>query len=173
MNHPGGGGAGGAGGRDRRWIALAMLAVTQFMVLLDQTVVTIALPSIGQSLSLPESGLSWITNAYVLTFGGFLMLGGRVVDLFGHRRMFVTGVLLFATASLIGGFAPNATVLLTCRAVQGIGAAILSPAALASVAGIFPVGAERNKAMGIWASAAGSGASVGVVLGGLLTSGPG
>src|SRR5918999_654152 len=116
--------------RDRRWLALGLLAVTQFMVVLDQTVVTIALPSIGRSLEIPQSGLSWVINAYVLTFGGFLLLGGRACDLLGRRRMFVAGLLLFAVASLSGGFAVNQAMLTVARAVQGVGAAILAPAAL-------------------------------------------
>lgn len=159
--------------RDRRWLALGLLAVTQFMVILDQTVVTIAMPSIGRGLDIPQGGLSWIINAYVLTFGGFLMLGGRACDLLGRRRMFIAGLLLFAVSSLAGGFAVNEPMLIVSRAIQGVGSAILAPAALASVAGTFTDSAERNRALGIWAGAAGSGGAVGVVLGGLLTSGPG
>jgi EmrB/QacA subfamily drug resistance transporter len=160
-------------GVDRRWLALGLLAVTQFMVILDQTVVTIALPSMGSDLGVPQAGLSWIVNAYVLAFGGLLMLGGRACDLLGRRRILVWGLALFAGASLVGGFAPNLPVLVCARVAQGIGAALLSPAALAALAGIFPAGPDRNRAMGIWAGAAGSGGAVGVLLGGLLTSGAG
>ena len=158
---------------DRRWLALGLLAVTQFMLIADQTVVNIALPSMGADLDLGGVDLSWVVNAYVLTFGGLLLLAGRASDVFGRRRMFVAGMLLFAGASLTGGFAERAGVLIAARALQGAGAAVLASAGLAAMMATFPEGPDRNRALGIWAGAAGSGGAVGVLLGGLLTDGPG
>ncbi len=153
----------------RRWKALAVLAVAQFMVVLDASIVNVALPSIQRSLGFSESGLPWVVNAYTLAFGGFLMLGGRAADLFGRRRMFVVGLGLFSAASLAGGFAQSAGWLIAARGVQGLGAAILSPAALSIVTTTFTEGAERNKALGIWGALAGAGGAVGVLMGGMLT----
>jgi EmrB/QacA subfamily drug resistance transporter len=158
---------------ERRWAALWLLASTQFIVILDMTIIAIALPSIGQALHFSAASLSWVVNAYALTFGGFLLLGGRAADLLGRRRMFTVGLTLFALASLAGGLAANEWQLIAARAVQGLGAAILSPAALSMLATTFSDDAERAKAMGIWAAVAGSGGGVGVLLGGLLTDGPG
>ena len=135
----------------RRWIALALLATAQFVVVLDASIVNVALPTIGEALDFSESSLAWVVNAYVLTFGGFLLLGGRLADLLGRRRIFMFGLVLFALASLAGGLAGNSGQLIAARAVQGLGAAILSPAALSIVATTFKDGAERNKALGIWA----------------------
>jgi EmrB/QacA subfamily drug resistance transporter len=154
---------------DKRWIALALLCVAQFVVVLDASIVNVALPTIGEALDFSESNLPWVVNAYVLTFGGFLLLGGRLADLLGRRRVFMAGLVLFAFASLAGGLASNSGQLIAARAVQGLGAAILSPAALSIVATTFRDGAERNKALGIWGAVAGSGGAAGVLLGGVLT----
>jgi EmrB/QacA subfamily drug resistance transporter len=153
----------------RRWIGLALLCVAQFVVVLDASIVNVALPSIGAALSFSQENLSWVVNAYVLTFGGFLLLGGRLADLLGRRRVFISGLLLFALASLFGGLASSDAQLIAARAVQGLGAAILSPAALSIVTTTFRDGAERNKALGVWGAVAGSGGAAGVLLGGVLT----
>jgi EmrB/QacA subfamily drug resistance transporter len=159
--------------RDKRWIALILLCVAQFVVVLDASIVNVALPTIGDALDFTESNLPWVVNAYVLTFGGFLLLGGRLADLLGRRRVFMAGLILFAIASLAGGLATSSGQLIVARAVQGLGAAILSPAALSIVATTFKDGAERNKALGIWGAVAGSGGAAGVLLGGVLTEGLG
>ncbi len=153
----------------RRWIALALLCVAQFVVVLDASIVNVALPTIGSALHFSQDNLSWVVNAYVLTFGGFLLLGGRMADLLGRRRVFMGGLILFALASLAGGFATNDAQLIAARAVQGLGAAILSPAALSIITTTFRDGAERNKALGAWGAVAGSGGAAGVLLGGVLT----
>jgi len=155
--------------RDKRWIALILLCSAQFVVVLDASIVNVALPTIGEALDFTESSLPWVVNAYVLTFGGFLLLGGRLADLLGRRRVFMFGLVLFAIASLFGGLATTSGQLVAARAVQGLGAAILSPAALSIVATTFKDGAERNKALGIWGAVAGSGGAAGVLLGGILT----
>lgn len=155
--------------RDKRWIALILLCSAQFVVVLDASIVNVALPTIGEALDFTESSLPWVVNAYVLTFGGFLLLGGRLADLLGRRRVFMFGLVLFALASLFGGLATSSGQLVAARAVQGLGAAILSPAALSIVATTFKDGAERNKALGIWGAVAGSGGAAGVLLGGVLT----
>jgi EmrB/QacA subfamily drug resistance transporter len=154
---------------ERRWQALALLATTQFVVVLDAAIVNVALPSIGTDLRFSQENLQWVVNAYVLTFGGFLLLGGRAADLLGRRRMFIVGLVVFAVASLAGGLAGSEGQLIAARAVQGLGGAILAPAALSIVAATFTEGAERNKAMGIWGAVAGSGGAAGVLLGGVLT----
>src|SRR5919108_3673250 len=153
----------------RRWIALALLCIAQFVVVLDASIVNVALPTIGSSLDISQDNLSWVVNAYVLTFGGFLLLGGRLADLLGRRRVFMFGLVLFALASLAGGLAQSDGWLIAARAVQGLGAAILSPAALSIVTTTFRDGAERNKALGVWGAVAGSGGAAGVLLGGVLT----
>jgi EmrB/QacA subfamily drug resistance transporter len=159
--------------RDRRWIALILLCVAQFVVVLDASIVNVALPTIGRALHFSESQLPWVVNAYVLTFGGFLLLGGRMADLIGRRSVFMGGLVLFALASLAGGLATNSGQLIAARAVQGLGAAILSPAALSIVTTTFQDGAERNRALGVWGAVAGSGGAAGVLLGGVLTDGLG
>jgi EmrB/QacA subfamily drug resistance transporter len=151
-----------------RW-ALAVIATAQLMVVLDATIVNIALPHIQTALGFSATGLSWVLNAYTLVFGGLLLLGGRTGDIFGRRRMFQIGVLLFALASLAGGFAPNQGFLLAMRALQGVGGAIASPTALALVASTFAEGPERNRAFGVYAAVSGAGAAVGLILGGVLT----
>ena len=158
-----------SGTTDRRWLALVLLAAAQFVVVLDASIVNVALPSIGESLSFSQDDLSWVINAYTLTFGGFLLLGGRMADLLGRRRMFIAGLIVFAGASLAGGLAQSDVWLISARAVQGLGAALLSPAALSLVTVLFAEGAERNKAMGVWGAVAGSGGAAGVLLGGMLT----
>jgi EmrB/QacA subfamily drug resistance transporter len=159
--------------RERRWLALGLLCMAQFVVVLDASIVNVALPSIGEALSFSQENLSWVVNAYVLTFGGFLLLGGRLADLLGRRRVFMFGLVLFALASLVGGFAESEGMLIGARAVQGLGAAILSPSALSIVTTTFRDGAERNKALGVWGAVAGSGGAAGVLLGGVLTDGLG
>jgi EmrB/QacA subfamily drug resistance transporter len=152
-----------------KWVALALLAAAQFVVVLDASIVNVALPSIGTDLGFSSDDLSWVVNAYVLVFGGFLLLGGRLADLLGRRRLFLAGLVLFSVASLAGGLAQSAGWLIAARAVQGLGAALLSPAALSLVTVLFAEGSERNKAMGVWGAVAGSGGAVGVLLGGMLT----
>jgi EmrB/QacA subfamily drug resistance transporter len=153
----------------RKWFALGVICVAQFMVILDVSIVNVALPSIQRGLHFSEQNLLWVLNAYALFFGGFLMLGGRVADKLGRRRVFVTGVMLFSVASLFCGLASNAGWLVAARAVQGLGAAILSPAALSILTVTFKEGSERNKALSIWGAIAGAGGAFGVLLGGILT----
>jgi EmrB/QacA subfamily drug resistance transporter len=156
----------------RKWLALVLLASAQFVVVLDASITNVALPSIGRDLGFNQEDLSWVVNSYVLTFGGFLLLGGRMADLLGRRRMFIAGLVLFAVASLLGGLAgvtDSKAQLIAARALQGLGAAILSPAALSIVTNTFTEGAERNKALGVWGAVAGSGGAAGVLLGGVLT----
>jgi EmrB/QacA subfamily drug resistance transporter len=150
-------------------LALALLAVTQFVIILDASIVNVALPSIGRALDFSQDNLSWVVNAYTLTFGGFLLLGGRLADLLGRRRMFMSGLVLFTAASLLGGLAQSDVWLIAARAAQGLGAALVSPAALSLVTTIFSEGAERNRALGVWGAVAGSGGAAGVLLGGMLT----
>jgi EmrB/QacA subfamily drug resistance transporter len=152
-----------------KWLALALLAAAQFVVILDASIVNVALPSIGADLNFSQDNLSWVVNAYVLVFGGFLLLGGRMADLLGRRRLFMIGLVVFALASLAGGLATSEAWLIAARAVQGLGGALLSPAALSLVTVLFAEGSERNKAMGVWGAVAGSGGAVGVLLGGMLT----
>ena len=158
---------------DRRGLALALLAAAQFIVVLDASIVNVAMPDIGRDLDVATEDLSWVVNAYTLVFGGFLLLGGRLADLFGRRRLFIAGLVLFAAASLAGGLATSLGQLIAARSVQGLGAALLSPAALSIVTNMFTEGAERNKALGVWGAVAGSGGAAGVLLGGILTDGLG
>lgn len=159
--------------RFSKWAVLALLASAQFIVVLDASIVNVALPSVQKDLGISQENLSWVVNAYVLTFGGFLLLGGRIADLLGRKAVFMGGLVLFAAASLVGGFAEHENVLYGARAVQGLGAALLSPAALSIVTVTFTEGAERNKALGVWGAVAGSGGAAGSLLGGVLTEGPG
>jgi EmrB/QacA subfamily drug resistance transporter len=152
-------------------IALLLLAMTQFVIVIDASIVNVALPSIGTALHFSRDNLSWVVNAYTLTFGGFLLLGGRLADLLGRRRMFMSGLVLFSLASFAGGIAQSEAWLIAARAVQGLGAAIVSPAALSIIATTFREGPERNRALGVWGAVAGAGGAAGVLLGGLLTSG--
>jgi EmrB/QacA subfamily drug resistance transporter len=151
---------------------LVLLCVAQFMLILDVTVINVALPSIGADLGLDRETLTWAVTSYTLAYGGLMLLGGRLADAFGARRTLLTGLVLFILASLTTGLAENATVLIGGRLVQGVGAALLSPAALATVTRAFH-GAERNKALGIWAALGGAGFASGAIIGGALTEGPG
>jgi EmrB/QacA subfamily drug resistance transporter len=150
-------------------LALALLATTQFVVVLDAAIVNVALPSIGRALDFSQDNLAWVVNAYTLTFGGFLLLGGRLADLLGRRRLFMAGLVVFSIASLLGGLAQSDIWLIAARALQGLGAALVSPAALSIVTNTFAEGAERNRALGVWGAVAGSGGAAGVLLGGVLT----
>ncbi len=153
-----------------RWKALAVVCVAFFMTVVDVSIATVALPSIGRALEFSQDSLQSVLTAYTITFGGFLLLAGRTADLAGRRRVFLTGVALFTLASLACGLASTAGVLVAARAVQGLGAAIISPAALSIVTTTFAEGAERNKALGVWGATGGAGGVVGVVAGGLLTT---
>ncbi|MGZ4342312.1 MAG: MFS transporter [Solirubrobacteraceae bacterium] len=152
-------------------LALLLLAMTQFVIVIDAAIVNVALPSIGAHLHFSRDDLSWVVNAYTLTFGGFLLLGGRLADLLGRRRMFMGGLVLFSVASFAGGIAQSEPWLIAARAVQGLGAAVVSPAALSIITTTFAEGAERNRALGIWCAVSGAGGAAGVLLGGILTSG--
>jgi MFS family permease len=151
----------------RRWWALVWLSLAQLMVILDVTVVNVALPSIGSDLGLDRAWLTWVVTAYTLCFGGLLLLGGRLADTLGRRRTFLAGLGLFTVASLASGLASDGAVLVAARAGQGVGAALLSPAALAIITTSFQ-GPERNRALGIWAAIAGAGAAIGVLASGVL-----
>lgn len=155
--------------RARQRVALVALVSAQFVVMLDTAVVNVALPSIQQDLGLSQTGLAWVVNAYFLAFGGFLLLSGRASDLFGNRRMFMVGAALVTATTLLAGFAPNETVLVLARALQGLGAAVLSPAALSIILVQFP-GHGRAKAMGAWGAASAAGGAIGVSAGGLVTA---
>ena len=155
--------------RERRWTALILLCLAQFIVVLDASIVNVALPSIGEALDFSESNLAWVVNAYVIAFGGFLLLGGRAADLLGRRRVFMAGLAVVGIASLAAGFAATQGQLIAARAAQGLGAAIVSPAALSIITSLFQDGAERNKALGVWGAVAGSAGAAGVLLGGILT----
>jgi EmrB/QacA subfamily drug resistance transporter len=152
-----------------RWKALTIVCAAFFMTVLDVSIVNVALPSIGKSLHFSEQGLQWVITAYAITFGGFLLLGGRAADLLGRRRVFYVGVAVFTIASFVCGLAWSEGVLIVARAVQGFGAAIITPAALSIITTSFEEGPERNKALGIWGAIGGSGAAVGVLAGGILT----
>jgi EmrB/QacA subfamily drug resistance transporter len=158
------------GGQRRLGLALLVIATAQLMVVLDATIVNVALPHIQRALGFSGSGLEWVVNAYALAFGGLLLLGGRAGDLLGRRRMFITGLLLFSAASLAGGFATSQGWLLAARAVQGVGAAVTAPAALSLITTTFPEGPPRNRAMGVYAAMSVAGGAIGLLAGGLLTS---
>jgi EmrB/QacA subfamily drug resistance transporter len=157
----------------RRWWALALLCGAFLMVILDAAIVIVALPSIEADLGFSEQGLQWVISAYALTFAGLLLLGGRAADLLGRRRMFVLGVLFFTLASLVCGLAWSPAALITARAVQGVGAAIMTPTALSIISTTFPEGSERNKALGIWSMMGATGATAAWLIGGPLVEGPG
>ena len=157
----------------RRWFALALLCGAFFMVILDAAIVTVALPSIQRDLGFSEASLQWVVSAYALTFAGLLLLGGRAADLLGRRRVFMVGVVVFTAASLLCGFAWSPTALIAARAFQGVGAAIMTPTALSIIMTTFEEGPERNKALGIWGSLGGIGATTAWLIGGLLVDGPG
>ena len=152
------------------WLVLVLVCMAQFMVILDATIVNVALPSIQEDLEMSDADLQWIVNAYTLTFGGFLLLGGRAGDLVGRKKIFLVGVVIFTVASLLNGLAPTSELLILFRGVQGLGAALIAPAALSIITTTFAEGAERTKAMGVWAAIAVGGGAVGLVLGGVLTT---
>ena len=152
-----------------KWVVLVLVCLAQFMVILDSTIVNVALPSIQTDLHLSEANLQWIVNSYTLVFGGFLLLGGRAGDLIGRKRLFLAGLVVFTVASLLNGLAVNEGMLIATRALQGLGAAFVSPAALSIISTTFAEGKERARALGVWAAIAIGGAAVGLILGGLLT----
>ncbi len=154
----------------RPWAAFALAAVAQLMIVLDITIINVALPSIQRGLNFAPQDLAWVINIYVLMFGGFLLLGGRAGDLFGRRRLFIGGMALFSLASLFGGLSQNAGWLVAGRAAQGLGGAMITPVALAIVSSVFPEGAQRNQALGIFGALGGLGGALGVLLGGILTT---
>ena len=152
-----------------KWFGLALLGAVQFMVVLDIAIVNVALPSIQIDLDFSQANLQWVISAYALVFGGFLLLGGRTADVLGRRRIFMAGLVLFAIGSLLCGLAWSETSLIGARAIQGLGAATISPAALAILMTTFAEGRERNIALGVWGAVGGFGAAAGVLLGGVLT----
>src|SRR5438128_3016744 len=154
----------------KRWFALALIVAAQFMVVLDVAIVNVALPSIKTDLHFSQESLQWVITAYSILFGGVLLLGGRLADLLGRRRLFVAGIVLFTVSSLLDGLAWSEGSLIAFRSLQGLGAALLSPAALSILTTTFEEGRERNLALGIWGAASGSGGAAGVLLGGALTS---
>ena len=153
----------------KRWLALYVLCAGELMIVLDTTVVNVALPSIRADLGFTEATLVWVVNAYMLTYGGFLLLGGRMGDLFGNRRLFLAGIALFTAASVACGIAGSQTFLVAARAIQGLGGAVVSAVALALIVNLFTEAEERAKAMGIYGFVCAAGGSIGVLLGGLLT----
>jgi EmrB/QacA subfamily drug resistance transporter len=153
----------------RRWLALGLLSVVQFMVVLDIASLNVALPSIQSELDFSQENLQWVVSAYALFFGGFLLLGGRAADLLGRRRMFLAGIVIFTLASLFAGLASSEAALIGARAVQGLGAAVITPAALSILSTTFSEGRDRNIALGVWGAVGGLGAAAGVLLGGVLT----
>jgi EmrB/QacA subfamily drug resistance transporter len=156
--------------RANPWLVLVIVGIAQFMVILDATIVNVALPSIQRGLHFSPTSLQWIVNAYTLAFGGFLMLGGRAADLIGRRRLFIVGIVLFSAASLMNGLASSAGILVAGRALQGLGGALVSPAALSVLTTTFAEGRERTTALGVWSAVAVGGGAVGLLLGGVLTS---
>src|SRR4051794_26521265 len=151
------------------WVVLVLICLAQFMVILDATIVNVALPSIQKDLGLSEANLQWVINGYTLVFGGFLLLGGRLGDLLGRKRLFLIGLVIFTAASLMNGLAQSEGMLIGFRALQGLGAALISPAALSIISTTFEEGAERSKALGVWAAIAIGGSAIGLILGGVLT----
>src|SRR6476659_10662317 len=153
----------------RKWLALALLSAVQFMVVLDIAIVNVALPSIKVDLGFSQENLQWVISAYALFFGGFLLLGGRAADLLGRRRLFLAGIVLFTLSSLLPGLAWWGGQLIAARSFEGLGAAVISPAALSILSTTFTEGRERNLALGVWGAVGGFGAAAGVLLGGILT----
>ena len=151
------------------WLVLVIACLAQFMVVLDATVVNIALPSVQRGLHFSAADLQWVVNGYTLIFGGFLLLGGRAADLLGRKRLFVAGVILFSAASLLNGVAQSSGMLIVGRGLQGLGGALVSPAALSIVTTTFSDGEQRTKALGVWSAIAAGGAAIGLLLGGILT----
>src|SRR5213080_3868217 len=151
------------------WVVLVIICLAQFMVVLDATIVNVALPHIQSSLGFSEASLQWVINAYTLVFAGFLLLGGRAGDLLGRKRLFLVGLVIFTAASLLDGVSTTSGMLIGFRALQGLGAALISPAALSIISTTFAEGKERSRALGVWAAIAIGGSAVGLVLGGALT----
>ena len=158
-----------AADRRRRWLALIVLCLGDLMIVVDSTIVGVALPSIRDDLGFSEASLAWVVNAYLLTFGGFLLLGGRLGDLFGHRKLFLAGIGLFTVASVACGLATSQEMLIAARAVQGLGGAVISAVALSLIMTLFTEPGDRAKAMGVFGFVAAGGGSIGVLLGGVLT----
>jgi EmrB/QacA subfamily drug resistance transporter len=154
----------------RRWKALALLSLAQFLIIMDTSIIGVALPAIQQQFSFTQSDLQWIFSAYVIVFGALLLLGGRLSDILGMRRIFVIGFAILTAASVIAGLASSGNILITARALQGVGAALIAPSALSIVMNLFTIPAERNKAMGFWGAAAPAGGTAGVFLGGIITA---
>jgi EmrB/QacA subfamily drug resistance transporter len=154
----------------RRWKALAVLSLAQFLIIMDASIIGIALPEIQQQFGFSQSDLQWIFSAYVIVFGALLLLGGRVSDIIGQRRIFVIGFAILTAASVLAGLTPSGTILIAARALQGVGAALIAPSALSIVMNLFTIPAERNKAMGFWGAAAPAGGTAGVFLGGIITA---
>src|SRR2546423_10029090 len=159
----------GSSRRVNPWVVLVIACLAQFMVIIDATVVNVALPRIQTGLHFSPANLQWVVNGYTLIFGGFLLLGGRAADLLGRKRLFIAGVILFSAASLINGLAQSSGMLIVGRGLQGLGGALVSPAALSIVTTTFTDGAQRTKALGVWSAIAASGAAVGLLMGGILT----
>jgi EmrB/QacA subfamily drug resistance transporter len=154
---------------ENKWVTLVLVCMAQFMVILDATIVNIALPTIQKDLQISQADLQWVVNSYTLFFGGFLLLGGRAADILGRKRIFVAGTVLFSFASLLNGLATSSEMLIAFRALQGLGGALVSPAALSIITTTFPEGPERTKALGVWSAIAAGGGAVGLLLGGILT----
>src|SRR5258707_91802 len=152
-----------------RWAVLVVVCLAQFMVILDATIVNVALPSIQRGLHFSNANLQWVINSYTLMFGGFLLLGGRAADFFGRRRLFLAGVAVFSGASLINGLASSSEMLIIGRGLQGLGGAMVSPAALSIITTTFAEGPDRTKALGVWSAIAAGGAAIGLLMGGILT----
>jgi EmrB/QacA subfamily drug resistance transporter len=156
---------------DNRWVTLVLVCLAQFMVILDATIVNIALPTIQRELDFSQADLQWVINSYTLLFGGFLLLGGRAADILGRKRIFLAGTVIFSVASLLNGLAQSSEMLIAFRALQGLGGALVSPAALSIITTTFPEGPERTKALGVWSAIAAGGGAIGLLLGGILTEG--
>src|SRR3954447_21297488 len=152
-----------------RWLVLVLVCLAQFMVILDATIVNVALPSIQRDLGFSQTSLQWVVNSYTLLFGGFLLLGGRAGDLIGRKRVFLAGVIVFSVASLLNGLATSGAMLIAFRGLQGLGAALVSPAALSIITTTFEEGPDRTKALGVWSAIAAGGGAFGLLLGGILT----
>ncbi len=154
----------------RRWKALALLSLAQFLIIMDTSIIGVALPAIQQEFSFSQSDLQWIFSAYVIVFGALLLLGGRLSDILGQRRIFIIGFAILTAASVVAGLASSGNVLITARALQGVGAALIAPSALSALMNLFTIPSERNKAMGFWGAAAPAGGTAGVFLGGIITA---
>ena len=153
---------------ENRWVTLVLVCVAQFMVILDATIVNVALPTIQKDLHFSQGDLQWVINSYTLLFGGFLLLGGRAADILGRKRVFIAGVILFSAASLLNGLATSPGMLVAFRGLQGLGAALVSPAALSIITTTFDEGPDRTKALGVWGAIAAGGGAIGLLLGGIL-----